>query len=325
MAVISITITESTQQIISGIPKNISLSTNIPTTIFYTLDGTEPSTSSALYIGPITLPTNNSSVTLKLLATNGVDSAALTRTFGPSTGDARQPRDTVIGLPVGIGAKDNYPFGDNSQLNPVRYGRTGGITVDAPDIPNIPDGYDGTATGTFANGTDLPLTGYKFLYSETNNKGEFRHGVGTLPANTTIRVPPETSPQSSSKASSKFFNPRAMVIYQDSRNPPYDEVSQLNRAYFSLQRPDTTRDGALLLNTGFDGSTITGSFLKSHYNPTANTITYYYRDSDTNRWIISVEPYLPKNENIGALNQILFGRGSSKIFYWIPFMSRRLI
>lgn len=329
MAVISLSITESTQQIVSGIPRSISISTNIPSTIFYTLDDTTPDFNSSVYISPINLPTNNSSVVLKIYATNGVDaSAIISRIYAPSTLGTRKPHDTVIGLTPGIGTPDLFPYGDNAPLNNIRYGKSGGITVDAPDVPNIPDGYDGTATNTRSNGTDKPLTSYEFVYSTANSRGETGHGIGTLPATATIMVPENQKPQESSKTSDKFFNPKAMVIYQDSRNAPYDDVPQLNRAHFSLQNLERSRNGALLMNTAFDSSSVTGTFLRQHFNPKDNTITYYYRDSDSGRWIISVEPFAPKNDNIGALYKIIFSNRESAspyVFKWIPFMSRRLI
>lgn len=329
MSVISISITESTKQIVSGVPKSVTLSANIPSTIFYTLDGTDPDLTSSVYIGAISLPTNNPSVTLKIFATNGVDSSAIiSKLYAPSTLGARHPHDTVIGLSPGQSVPDLFPYGDNAPLNPVRYGKSGGITVDSPDVPNISDGYDGSATGTSASGTDSPLSSYQFVYSTANSKGETGHGIGTLPGKAVLRVPQNITQPESSNASSKFFNPKAMVIYQDSRNGSYDDVPQLNRGYFSLQNLERSRNGALLMNTAFDSSSVTGSFLRQHYNPKDNTITYYYRDSDSGRWIISVEPFAPKNDNIGALYRIVFSNrnnGSSHVFKWVPFMSRRLI
>lgn len=330
MAVISIVINESNQQIISGIPKTVSISVNIPSTIFYTLDGTTPDSTSSVYIGPISLPTNNSSVMLQIYATNGVDfSPVVSRVYAPSIVELRKPHDTVIGLTPETNSINLFPYGSNTPNIPVRYGKAGGITVDAPDVPNIPDGYDGTATNTHSNGTDQPLSSYKFRYSERNNKGESGHGIGTLPGNvTTIRVPENIPIPESSNVSDRFFNPRAMVIYQDSRNPPYDNIPQFNRAHFSLQNLERSRDGALLLNNANDSSSVTGNFLRQQFNPKDNTITYYYRDSDSGRWIISVEPFVPKNSNIGALYKITFSgreKGSHQVFKWIPFMSRKLI
>src|SRR3990167_6391539 len=115
MAVISITITEATKQVVSGIPSSVTLSTNIPSTIFYTLDGTTPTVDSSVYVGPILIPTDDASVTLGLFATNGVDSSAvITKVYGPTMSATRQPHDTVIGLTPSIGSSNNFPFGDNA-------------------------------------------------------------------------------------------------------------------------------------------------------------------------------------------------------------------
>lgn len=328
MTVISVTITESTQQIIAGIPQTLIFDVNIPATIFYTLDGTTPTTSSSIYVETITLPTNFPSINLKLFATDGINSSdIISKIYAPTTSLARMPHDTVVGLSAnGPTQQSIFPFGDFSPDLPLAYGKSGGLVVDDPNVTNIPDGYDGV--GGVSNGTDLPLSSYSFIYSTANAEGETGNGIGTLPAKITIKVPLPTNPSTSSVMSDKFFNPKAMVIYQDSRNASYDNVPQLNRAYFSLQNPERDSNGSLLLNTAFDSSTITGSFLRSHYNPSDNTINYYYRDKATNQWIISKEVFTPRNPNLGALYQVVFAaRGATvgTVFKWIPFASRKLI
>ena len=71
-----------------------------------------------------------------------------------------------------------------------------------------------------------------------------------------IRNPP---PPEQSDANSPFFNPKALVIFQDHTKPPYDpNITQLMRPSFSLQNPETTRDGALLFTTAFDGNAASG-------------------------------------------------------------------
>ena len=330
MAIISISIVESDLQTVAGMPKSVSLSTNIPSNIFYTLDGTTPSLDSSIYISAITIPTNYSSVTLKIFATNGSDSSAIiTKLYGPNTSTIRMAHDTVIGLNTNpnSSAGNNFPFGDLSPRLNVSYGKSGGLTVDDPSIENIPDGYDGTATGTVSNGTDQELIDYEIRYSDANALGEIGKGLGTLPAKTTIVVPPPRSPSTSTSSHSKLFNPRAMVIYQNSSDET--DISQLNRASFSLQNIEVLRNGSVILNTAFDSSSITGSFVKSFHNTKDNTVTYYYRDSDTNQWIISTEPYTPRNSELGALYKMVLPsrsvKGSQFVFRWIPFMSHRLI
>lgn len=329
--IISITITESILHVIAGIPKNITLAANIPASIFYTLDGSDPDVNSNIYIGPIDMPTNVSAVTLKIFATDGVDtSAIISQRYFTTIVGARQTHDTVININQLAETRENlYPFGGISQKLPVIYGSMGGITVDDPSIANVPDGYDGTATGTSPGGTDLPLGSYDLIFSEADSEGQRGHGIGTLPATVTIRVPQPLNPSSSSNMSDKFFNPKALVIYQDSRDTPTDpNVPQINRQFFALENPETVRTGALLFNTALDGLQPTGGLVRSVFNPSDQTITYYYFDSSVLRWIISKEPYTPKNANIGNFSQITFsgrGNGSNRVFKWIPFKGSRLI
>lgn len=329
MTVISLNLSESTEQIVSGIPKTLTVTASVPSTIFYTVDGSLPTTDSNVYIGPISLPTNNSSVNFQTFATDGVvSSSVLQKIYSPNLIGARLPHATVIGLNTqGPNQIDSFPFSDFSPDNPLPYGKSGGITVDDPSIINIPDGYDGA--GNIANGTDLPLTSYKRIFSTTNSEGETGPGIGTLPAKVTIKVPIPVNPSSSSDTSSKFFNPKAMVIYQDSSKPSYDNVSQLNRASFSLVNTEREKNGAYLMNNAFDSSTISGSFLRSYFNPKDNTINYYYRDAFTNQWIISKEHFIPRNPDLGALYKVVFssrGNGNiGQVFKWLPFASRKLI
>jgi hypothetical protein len=330
MAVITITINESSDQVVSGIPKTVILDTNVPATVFYTLDGSVPTVSSTIAVGPIKLPTIQPSVTLKAFATDGVTtSAIITELYSGSIVSDRNARDRIYGLsPEGVPlgqAPDPYPFGDYAPTQPVIYGNTAGIVVDAPGVSGIPDGYDGTATGTPSNYTDLPISSYELEFSDSNSIGERGRGIGTLPAQVTIIIPPPAPEQS--KVNSKLFNPKAMVIFQDGRDPPEDpEVSLLNRQFFNLENPETARDGILYGTTAIEGSVPHGSFLRAHFNARENTYTFYYRDSLTNRWIISKEPYMSKDPMAGALYNVVFRKqdGIAKIFKWIPF-SRRVL
>jgi len=331
MAVISITISEAPRQNVAGIPESITLTTNIPATIFFTLDGSDPTTSSAVVTGPIRLPENTGTVVLKMFATDGVTTCPIvTESFGTSVVPNRQPHDKISGIPEGH-VKPDYPFGSGSPGGVGIFGNTGGVTVDDPAIAGVLDGYDGTATGTHSNETDLPLASYDFIFSETNSQGERGEGIGTVPATATVVIPPPITPLSvgegSSDANSPLFNPRSMVIFQDSGQDPYDpEESQLNRPNFNLEDVETARNGALLFTGALDGNITRGSALKQQFNPRDNTMTYYYRDADTNRWIISKVPYSPKPASVTNFSTIVFGRDrpTGKVFKWIPGIYRTL-
>jgi hypothetical protein len=331
MATISITISESTLYKVAGIPVSIVLTANIPSTIFFTLDGTDPDTSSPVAIGPIQMPMDEGTVILKAFATDGLNtSPIITNIYGTTTVGNRAPHATVFGLnQTSIGA--TYPFGSQDPGDDRTYGNTGGTTVDSPLIPGIPDGYDGEGNGTHSNETDLPLTSYEFVFSEANRLGETGKGIGTLPADVTVVIPPPLVPGSVASGSpdvnSPFFNAKALVIFDDARDVPYDPtLPRTNRPNFSLEDVTRARYGAQLFTPALDGPPPRGTQLKPQYNPRDNTIKYYYFDSDTNRWIISIVPYSPRDPNMGDFSRIVFGRdrGVGAVYQWRLFGYRTL-
>lgn len=324
MAVITLTFTESEIQIVAGIPKNITIEANIPSMIFYTFDGTVPTTLSALYVGPIVLPTNNSSVNIKVFATNGVDeSAIISETYSNNISQMRRPHSGTNESAAEHAYEDRFPFGSYSPPVNVKYNNSGGIVIDDPNIENATDGYDGESN--LIGGTDDILENYEVIYSETNRIGEYGKGIGTLPGTITMKVPATQNSVSSSNAWDKFFNPKSMVIYQDSSETPYDpNISQLNKQFFYSNK---SSDGAFQRNTGGESGGITGGFIRSQYNHQDQTMIYYYRDQESGRWIISREKFAPTNPNIGNLSTIVMSRnsGCGFVFKWIPFLSRHLI
>lgn len=324
MSVISVEITEASEQIIAGIPRSVVISTNIPATIFYTTDGTEPDTMSSVYVSAIVFPTNVTGITLKVFATNGIDnSAIIEQTYGPPDWkNQRTPRSKISGLTssyAGLG-----PFGSGTALDTsIRYEGSddAGITVLKPLEPTFESGYFGE-DGYAAALTNKPLEEYKILASETDRLGQTGPGVGTRVS--VKYVSPTNEVPIDSKKSSKLFNPKALVIYQDLENDA-ESVVHLNRQEFTLSRPGFERDGLLRQNvwpvTGFS----TGSFIRAETNPRDNTITYYYYDNNVNRWIISKQPHVLKDPNINNLAAgVVFGREGRGVFRWRPFMRRIL-
>lgn len=334
MAIISLIITEASNQIISGIPVSISVEANVPANIFYTLDGTTPTTLSSIYVGPIVLSTAKQTIVLKLFATNGIDtSATIEKTYTSNIiDDTRLPHATVSNVNNQSTINSLFPFGSSGPnpnfqyLNPAN----AGTTVYNPLIPNEPNGFnaDGYPTGF----TNEPINSYPLVYSTTNAEGEVFPGVGNLPAKTTVigkQGPTETT-QEQSDTTSKLFNPKALVIFQDvSKEDPTDPV-HINRPDFSLQNPELVRDGALLYNGAFDGPTTTGSFVNRYFDARTNTMTYYYYDNSVCRWIISKAPFDPTTVKVDSLANMVFRRagessGVGFVYSWIPFMSRRLL
>ncbi|NJO18372.1 MAG: hypothetical protein HC877_22360 [Thioploca sp.] len=329
MASINITIIESPLQKVEGIPSTITFETNIPATVFYTFDGTDPTTSSQIAIGPVDVPPENT-VTLKVFATNGImTSPIITNVYGTTFVGQRRPRDTVTGLQKKP-KQATFPYGSLTiapGFNGI-YGNAGGIVVDNCLEPQISDGYDGR--GNPAGFTNQPFTlqFYDIIYSETDSIGQMGNGIGTLPA--TVKVIEQQNDNDfpeTSDANSPFFDARALVIYQDNTEEPYDkDIATVMRPRFSLERPGVVRDGVLLQTT--ETLTTTGSLLRTNYNPKDNTITYAYFDSTVNRWIFSKVPYESKSNTPTNLSSIVFSSsspGAKYVYPWNLFYYRRLI
>ena len=324
MAIISVSITESEEQVVAGIPRFISLAASVPCTIFFTLDGTDPDLFSNIYISPIYFPTNNQSVTVKILATNGViSSPIIVETYKTNIiNNTRLPH-----APTDAQASANkynlYPFGSNSfengtYLNPA----DAGVTVNNPALPEIGNAFDADGNPTAFSNEDYTIENYSIIYNSINSKGESGPGIGNLPGKVEVeRVPaaPEESNQNSF-----LFNPKASVIFQDASKEDLSNPPIINSQFFSLEDPSKVSDGNNYYSCGLDSASApTGTFVRAHYNPRDNTITHYYYDSRANRWIISKAPYVPNGTFDGNLADIKFGR-SRHVYEWLPFGRRYL-
>jgi Chitobiase/beta-hexosaminidase C-terminal domain len=331
MAVISITITEAGEEIISGIPQFVSISTNIPTSIFYTLDGSTPTLFSTIYTGPIQFPTDQLTVILSVFATNGVDSSpVITNTYQTSLlgQDARFPHSGTDAQPNDVQATLNpAPFGSPPiQPNQQFLGPgAAGLTVDDPLLPQTSTGFDGSGNPTaFTNGqfVGVPSPAFPIQYSVSDEEGNQGPGIGTFPRFSVVK---DTPPPERSDINSSMFDPRALVIIQDLTKPVDPNVPpHINRMSFTLEDIEKTREGNQLYNCALDSPPPTGGFLRQHYNPTTSTLTYYYFDSTQNRWLISTTPYMATDNNYAS--KMVFRRdgGAGFVFSWVPFKGQYL-
>lgn len=329
MAVISITITESSEQVVAGIPKTISITTNVPAMIFYTLDGSIPTTFSTIYTGIIFLPFDQLTITLSVLASNGVDSSPIiTETYLTNMLDnTRLPHSATSTQPNDGSTADLYPYG-TAPIQPVgTYLSPGeaGITVDDPTLPSISTGFDGSLNQTGFTNQPYTVENYQIVYSTTNAEGETGLGIGNLPAS--AKITPEIPEPETSQQFTNTFDPRAFVIFQDFDTADPNDPPQINRQFFTLEDPNKARDGDYYFNSGLDAPPVSGSFLRSHYNPRDNTISYYYLDTWTNRWIISKQQFKPTGSfdgNLAVVPQDNSSAGSRYVMEWIPFARRVL-
>lgn len=328
MTVISISVIESLEQVVAGIPQHVTITTNIPTTIFYTLDDSTPTLLSNMYISPIYLPYGALVVNLKIMAHNGIDADTfVTETYITNIlNNARLPH-SATDVQVGTNITDLYPFGTNPLQPNGIYLNPGdaGVTVDNPYLLSNPTGFDGAGNVIGFTNSPYNIENYNIVYSTTDNEGQTGIGIGNLPAKVKIelqKAPPEAIDQSSN-----LFDPRASVIFQDTRTENPNDPQHINRQFFSLENSERIRDGNNFFNTGLDAPPTTGAFLRSHYNPRDKTITYYYYDSIANKWIISKTAYTPTGTWDGNLSGMVSPQrqpGSNFVFQWIPFARRVL-
>ena len=327
MPVINITVTASSEQVVAGIPRTVTISTNIPATIFYTLDGTAPTLFSNMYTGPIVMPVSPLSVMLNILATDGVNSSPIvSEVYLTNMADGTNARlaHSSTTAQANSSIPDLYPYGTNpiqpnaNFINPA----DASITVNNPALPSSPTAFDGAGNPTAFTNQPFDSTNYSIKYSTTDAEGQTGRGVGNLPAEVTV-VEPTPIPEFSNQ-NSNLFDPRAFVIFQDASTENPNDPPHINRMHFTLENPETSRDGNAYYNSGLDAPPVSGSFLRSHYNPRTNNITYYYLDTWTNKWIISTAPYNPNGPWDGNMSTVSFGNGNSKVFEWIPFTRRVL-
>ena len=331
MAVISLTIIESEEQVVSGIPKTITLSTNIPSTIFYTLDGSDPTLSSAMYVSPVNLPTKDPTLVLKVFATNGTDNSPIITTtyqtnmlgknvrFSHSATDT-QAQAATLNDPRPFGTQPNEPQGH------FLGSAEAGLNVNDPTLPSTSNAFD--ADGNPAAFSNTPFIGIAsenlpVIISETDSIGQRGPAVGFIPKS---KIQAPVPPKEESYSSDKVFDPKALVIFQDYTDPSkLTDPVDVNRMHFTLEDVEKTRQGNQFYNVGPDAPTTTGSFLRQHYNPKDNTITYYYFDSSVNRWIISKTAYTPAPA-AHDYSRIVFGKGegAGMVFEWRQFAQRYL-
>lgn len=321
MVVISLSIIPSSRQIVAGIPETISITTNVVAMIFYTTDGSIPTLESNVYTTPIAMPTDQPSAILQAFATNGTDiSTVVSLTYSANITNDRLPRavSTTIN-------KLSYPApgvrGDNPKYT---YSQPSSYTADAFNVVDTYfDGY-GANPGIYpVISLDQKPPSYLTKHSNSDSEGRIGAGIGTLPKTSILYLPP---PPDQTNMNLATYNPKAMVIYHDSRYPN-ENSHEIFRPFFDSENFEKSMSGSKYGTTSYkEGDFLpTGTFMKSHYNPRDNTITFYYRDSRTNSWIISKEEFKPSSQvstirNLQSMsNYISPNTGNGHVYRWMLF------
>jgi hypothetical protein len=294
MGVITISAIGLGPELISGIPMLVALGTNVPATIFYTLDGSLPTALSQVYLSPIVTPTYMNSVRIRAYAVSGSDKGYLDITYKTDSSDLVYPRRV-----------DGYGLG---------------IAVDAYNVTDVlTDGYGPDIYGNVnipVRSSDYELVDLDIKYSRTGPDG---YGPGTM---ITMGVPPISQLEKASAvywgASSPnnqnvFFNPKALYIVIDGRDGYEDQ------SVYPILRPWAgTRDSVKYLQGKefFEPQPyISGGHVRTFYNYETGTAVSYYFDHNETRWIKSIQNFDPQTvpQNIGSRNQT----GPPIVFKWI--------
>lgn len=322
MALISLIIEESQEEIVYGFPKYLTVTSNITSNIYYTLDGTDPTYLSKLYINKINIPIDKLDVTVKIFATNGIDESAIIEK-NYTNGSVTNVRKFQTGTNSQSSTENQikYPFGTN-QYNPTtKFINIGDLqnVVYNPDLDGYSNGFD--ADGYEASFTNKPFDSknYNIVYSTKNQDGSDK-GIGRLPAQVLFAL--KNQPAEESKMNTYLFDPKAMVVYFDATNQKETDPPLITSQFMSLE--DTSKTPAKVYSTGQDSPGINGVFIRSYHDPRSNTLTSYYYDSVANRWFIMKAPYTPKPiENLSGYS-IGRGAGGRFVYQWKPYQKRFL-
>ena len=278
---IILTLLESEEQIISGIPEYIEFETDVASNVFYTLDGTEPTIESLIALGKVYLPTSGLTLTLKAIALSASDSSGvLEQTYSSDSTALDGPRNIGEGvsvLPFGSTSVNNLSFdvdGYAAQESSIEFVD---LDIKASLIPNSKK-----TSISFINFAEAPVDDDSFSSSSVNDN--------------------------------VYFDPKAKLILVDgSTNELFDnqQVKLINRTYNSFD--PTSRLYAERL--GQEEPIITGNYVRSYYNAATKEYVSFYYESVDSRWIISKQ----KLENTVVKSGHPSGgpRGGRFVYRWV--------
>ena len=290
--VILLSIEESEEQVIDGFPAYIILSTNVPSTIFYTLDGTDPTDDSEIFIDKIVLPTHGTTLTLKAQAVSGSATSSIL---------------------------EEVYFTDQTGLDKARRLGKEGISILPPGSTPV-DHMSFDADGNLAQTSSIPFVDLDIVASTTNDRGEDIPGSTTVDFITfAIEVPPEQETFVSSPNNNINFDPTAAYIIIDGTT----QKSQENQVVKIINRPHGSMNLlSRIHNQNLEEYGLTsGNFVRYMIDPKSGKITFYYRDGRENRWIKSTQKVEGKGLNLAPKEN----HPNSFVFRWIDDRSQSKI
>lgn len=268
MPVVTLTFTGSEEEIVSGIPRTMTIESNIPATIYFTLDGSTPTTDSAIYVDTFEFPTGLNSVVLSAFGVDGgsVAGPILIQTFAPNMSNITIARhvgqEGIVVDRVGTGL--DIEDGWDADGDPIRHIDIEAINL---DLVNEAKGYLGVEEGTQleVNIPDPDTTPYPF-------DDDFQ---------------PFSTPEVG-----ELFNPYAKMILIDNRKD--NDLTIIPKPYGSLHNVYREFGGKRLLEPADDSTYISGGFVRRFYDARRKVMVSYYFDHNENRYVKNIQD-LPEN------------------------------
>lgn len=281
---INLTIIEGDEELLDGFPESISFETDEPSTVYYTLDGSEPTEDSLIAVGKVFLPTLSGTLEVKAVAVSGDNSS-----------------DVVT---------SRY---ENDSMNLDRRRMLGdeGIVVMRHNDEAV-DSLGYTSDGEDSQETAVELSELDIKSSNTDSDGKAFAGGKTsrdfinFPLkNKTANPGPISTPNDNPN-----FDPSAKFIIIDGST----EDAKNNQVVKIVNRPYNTFGTTTNFykeRLGEKEPIITGNFVRSFYNPRTKKYVSYYWESLESRWIRSEQTIEKKTLGIGS------GAEGRFVYRWI--------
>jgi hypothetical protein len=269
---ILLTIVEGDTELLDGFPETISFETDIPATVFYTLDGTTPTENSLIAIGKVFLPTLSGTLQVKAIAISGDDSSDVVSV-------KYENESTTLGGPRILGEEGIVVMGYGDEA--------------VSSLGYTADGEAALKTSRDVN--DLSLKG-----SKTDSIGVEIGGGKTSYSfvNFSLKNEPSLPKETSTPNSNPNFDPSAkFIIIDGSTDEARDNqvVKIVNRPYNTFG----TTTNFYKERLGEKEPIITGNYVRSFYNRETGKYVSYYWESLESRWIRSEQTISKKTLKIG--------------------------
>lgn len=270
MAVVTLTFTGSEEEIVAGVPKTMTIESNIPATIYFTIDGSIPTLDSPIYVDTFEFPTGVNSVTLSAFGVDSIGTAGptLTQVFAPDVTDikvALHRHTDLEGIVIDrVGEGLDIEDGFDADGDPVRF-----LDIEEIDLElvNSARGYLGIEEGTQVT-VNIPDPETTSRFSDDNFQSFSTPEVGEL------------------------FNPYARTILIDNRKD--NDINIIPRPYGSLHNIYREFGGKRLLHPADDAAYVSGGFVRRFYDAKNGVMVSYYFDHNEGRYVKNIQD-LPSN------------------------------